>query len=161
MTLFKSQVHIVRLGVVLLIAAMALVLWGDSAEAQRRRWRRSWDRMERDIFPSNSFTFCRIEYSSESRGWGRRGGSWATDYPEADENFSLRLSQITTLNVNRTGDGRFQHVVVRLDEPELMKYPFAYMLEVGRMALSAPERGRVAQLFVARWVFVGGRFLGR
>ncbi|MBT4139540.1 MAG: DUF4159 domain-containing protein [Candidatus Latescibacteria bacterium] len=121
---------------------LAFVLFGDSADAQRRRWRRSFDRMERDIFPSNAFTFCRIEYTSGSRGRsrGRRGGSWSVDYPEADENFSLRLSQITTLNVNRTSDGRFQHVVVRLDEPDLFKYPFVYMLEVGRMALGEPER---------------------
>ena len=54
--------------------------------------------------------------------------------------FSLRLSQITTLNVNRTEDGRFKHVVVRLDDPEVFKYPFIYMLEVGRMALSVSEQ---------------------
>ena len=51
-------------------------------------------------------------------GWGRRGagrGGWATDYPEADENFSLRLSQITTLNINRADEGQFQHAIVQLD----------------------------------------------
>ncbi|MFT5366443.1 MAG: hypothetical protein ACI8V2_001390 [Candidatus Latescibacterota bacterium] len=120
---------------------LAFSFFGDSADAQRRRReRRSLVRIERDIFPSNAFTFCRVEYNSDSRGWGRRGGSWATDYPEADENFSLRLSQITTLNVNRTEEGRFQHMVVRLDDPELFKYPFVYMLEVGRMVLGEPER---------------------
>jgi len=128
-----------RFVALLFVLIFAFSLFGDSAEAQRR-WRRSFERMERDIFPSNAFTFCRVEYTSGSRGWGRRGGSWSVDYPEADENFSLRLSQITTLNVNRTDDGRFQHVVVRLDEPDLFKYPFVYMLEVGRMALSEPER---------------------
>ena len=127
------------------IAALALLLVGDfDAEGQRRGRRgrrRSLERMERDIFPSHSFTFCRIEYSSDGGEWGRRRrGSWATDYPESDENFSLRLSQLTTLHVNRAEDGRFKHVVVRLDEPELLKYPFAYMLEVGGMMLTQPEQ---------------------
>ena len=71
---------------------------------------------------------------------GGGGAVWSVDYPESDENFSLRLSQITTLNVNRTEDGRFKHVVVRLDDPEVFKYPFIYMLEVGRMALSVSEQ---------------------
>jgi hypothetical protein len=31
-------------------------------------------------------------------------------------------------------------MVVRLDDPELFKYPFVYMLEVGRMVLGEPER---------------------
>lgn len=142
----KHSMRYVRFPVLLIFAVgmMAFCFGGDSAEAQRR-WRRSWERMERDIFPSNNFTFCRIEYTSGRRGWGRRGGSWATDYPEADENFSLRLSQITTLNVNRTEEGRFQHVVVRLDDPDVFKYPFAYMLEVGRMSLSESEREGLRQ----------------
>lgn len=143
-THLKRYVPYLTVGVFFFALIFSFVLFGDSADAQRRRWRRSLERMERDIFPSNSFTFCRIEYSSGSSrsrwGRGRRRGSWSVDYPEADENFSLRLSQITTLNVNRTPDGRFQHVVVRLDEPELFKYPFVYMLEVGGMMLSEPER---------------------
>ncbi|MDA0711372.1 MAG: DUF4159 domain-containing protein [bacterium] len=126
--------------VLLLVIGLLLPLLSSHSAHAQRRWRRSIDRVERDIFPSNAFTFCRIEYSSASRGWGGRGGSWATDYPEADENFSLRLSQFTTLNVNHSEDGPFKHVIVRLDEPDLFQYPFIYMLEVGRMALSEPER---------------------
>jgi len=115
--------------------------WDLDAQRGSRR-RRSIERMTRDIFPGNTFTFCRIEYSNdggEKRGW-RRGGSWATDYPESDENFSLRLSQITTLNINRTDDGQVKHVVMRLDDPELFKYPFIYMLEVRGMRLSLAEQ---------------------
>ena len=62
------------------------------------------------------------------------------DYPESDQNFSLRLSQLTTLNVNRDEAGEIVHSVVRLDEPDLFKYPFLYMLEVGGMSLSEQER---------------------
>ena len=127
----------------LLCLPMLLMLDGGLDAQRGRRWRGPIERMPRDIFPSNAFTFCRIEYSNYAGDgdWGRRRrGSWAVDYPESDVNFSLRLSQITTLNVNRTEDGQFQHVVVRLDDPEVFKYPFIYMLEVGGMALGASER---------------------
>ena len=105
--------------------------------------------VERDIFPGNAFTFCRAQYSSGEgrsreggRGRGRRRGrgSWRVDYPEADQNFSLRLSQLTTLNINKDEQGEFLHAIARLDEPDLFKYPFIYMLEVGGMSLSEPER---------------------
>ncbi|MCZ6636223.1 MAG: DUF4159 domain-containing protein [bacterium] len=125
-------------------AVLGLLLMSLTVEGQRRRRRRrSHIVMERDIFPGNSFTFCRVRYSSVGRGewgWGRRRGSWATDYPESDENFSLRLSQLTTLHVNRTEDGRFKHVIVQLDHPDLFKYPFIYMLEVSGMELTEGER---------------------
>ena len=89
--------------------------------------------------PTASFTFCRIQYDSGAGG-GRRWSSWQTDYPESDLNFSLRLSQLTTLNVARKADGEFDHVVVRLDDPALLNYPFAYILEVGGMTLAESER---------------------
>ena len=125
------------------VCLLCLLMVGSEADGQRRRRRRPVEPMARDIFPGNAFTFCRIQYSSASGGdgWGRRrGGRWLTDYPESDENFSLRLSQLTTLNVNRTDDGRFRHVIVRLDEPDLFKYPFIYMVEVGALAFSEAER---------------------
>ena len=71
---------------------------------------------------------------------GRGGGRWLVDYPEADQNFSLRLSQLTTLNVNKDENREFVHAIVGLDEPDLFKYPFIYMLEVGAMSLTEPER---------------------
>ena len=40
-------------------------------------------------FTDDIFTFVRIMYSG--RGWGGRGGSWRTDFPNADLNFSYRL----------------------------------------------------------------------
>lgn len=90
-------------------------------------------------FPQNCFTFCRIEYDSGSgRGWGRR--KWRTDYPDSDSNFSLRLSQLTSIEVSHHPDGTIRHDIVRLDQPELRNYPFIYMIEVGNISLSELER---------------------
>lgn len=123
------------------LCLLGILLSLPAAQAQRAR--RPYPLLaERDIFPGSSFTFCRIQYSSGQGGWGGRGrwGGWQTDFPESDINFSLRLSQLTTLEINRKADGSLAHQVVRLDDPELFKYPFIYMLEVGNITLSEPER---------------------
>ena len=44
-----------------------------------------------------SWHFCRLAYS---------GGAWSTDYPDADYNFSTRLSELTKTTVSRTPGGR-------------------------------------------------------
>lgn len=104
-------------------------MWRDEPEAEASV----------EPFPQNCFTFCRIQYDSySSRGWGRR--KWQTDYPESDYNFTLRLSQLTSIEVNKHPDGTIRHDIVRLDQPELRNYPFIYMIEVGNITLSQPER---------------------
>lgn len=128
---------------VVIFGLVAILLAVSSAEAQRWGRRRYVEPMERDIFPGNAFTFCRIQYDSASRGGRRWGPGWTTDYPEADENLSLRLSQLTTLNVNRTEAGKLKHVTVRLDEEDLFEYPFIYMSEVSGMILSVVEQERL------------------
>ncbi len=100
-------------------------------------------------FAHDVFTFVRIRYSSGYGGYeyggggygrgrgrgfyGRSGGSWATDYPDSDLNFSYRLHQLTSLEVNPDG------IVLELTDPELVNYPFIYLLEPGRLVFSEPE----------------------
>ena len=88
----------------------------------------------KDHMPDDVFTFVRIKYDSEG-GWGRRrrGGNWRTDYPDSDLNFSYRLQELTSMEVNPDG------LVLELTEPELFDYPFIYMIEPGRMWLSDAE----------------------
>jgi hypothetical protein len=83
----------------------------------------------------HEFFFTRGIYSSYSRGgWGGRGrGSWAIDYPEADQHFLFGLRRMTNI------DAYAWENPVRLDDPELRKFPFVYILEVGRMRLSPSE----------------------
>lgn len=128
------------------LCVAAAIVW--PAHAQNDDGRRSWRhrlRLERyseldqrTIFPSNVFTFCRIRYSSHSY---RRG--WDTDYPESDHNFSIRLSQLTTIEVNRDERGEIVHVVKDLTDADLYDYPFIYMLEVGALSFSPTERERL------------------
>ena len=92
-------------------------------------------------FSHDIFTFARIRYSSGYGGGGYRGGygrgfsggSWATDYPDSDLNFSFRLHQLTSMEVDPEG------VVLELTDPELVNYPFIYIVEPGRLVFSEEE----------------------
>lgn len=78
------------------------------------------------------FYFTRGIYSSGG-GWGRRGRSWSIDFPKADRQFLVVLRRLI-------GIGAFPcENAVALDDPELRRFPFLYMLEVGRMGLTPPE----------------------
>jgi hypothetical protein len=75
-----------------------------------------------------SFQFCRAAYQPNVRG---DGGPWTTDYPSADANVSIRLSELTKTRVGRDASGAPNHLIVRLTDPELFRCPFIMMLEVG------------------------------
>jgi hypothetical protein len=93
-----------------------------------------------DRYPKDVFTFVRVQYDSHygGRGFGRYGGyggghGWATDYPDCELNFSYRLQQLTSLRVNPNP------IVLRLNDPRLLDYPFIYMSEPGSLSLSDDE----------------------
>lgn len=120
-------------------AALAGVMVPAAAQWGGGRWRGEQRYLpERDIWPGNKFTFCRLQY--DSYGYGRRGGGrWATDWPEADVNFSIRLAELTTLTIDHETNGDPKVAVVRATDPELFHYPFLYMVEVGDLAFTELE----------------------
>ena len=81
-------------------------------------------------FSKDVFTFARIQY--DGRGW-TPDARWNNDYPDADLNFSYRLQQLTSMEVDPNG------VVVRLDDPKLFDYPFAFMIGVTGIDFSEGE----------------------
>ena len=60
------------------------------------------------------------------RLWYARYPGWSYDYPEMEHNFSLILDAITALHPHPDGSNIF-----RMDDPELMKFPIAYLSEPG------------------------------
>jgi len=44
------------------------------------------------------FTFCRLRYQNIRRA---RKSGWGDDYPQADYNFLVRLSELTTTTISR------------------------------------------------------------
>ncbi len=127
---------------VILFAAFAVAATGTMAQRYLDRFDRgdvpNWE-LDKE-FSKDAFTFVRIRYSSgygrrgSDRGfYGRGGGGWATDYPDSDLNFSWRLHQLTSLRVNP------EPMVLELTDPELVNYPFIYLLEPGRLVFEEAE----------------------
>jgi hypothetical protein len=87
---------------------------------------------------SSRFTFARIKYGGE---WLSRfdpfasgqGPPWSHDYPRGGRHLMKILTELTTLDANP------DEVILTFDDPELFKYPFAYLCEVGYMQLSDVE----------------------
>jgi hypothetical protein len=84
-----------------------------------------------------SFLYCRGFYRSV-RGEGG-GQGWGTDYPGADNNFSIRLAELTRIQVKWDPTRQPIHVVVRLDDPLLYRCPVLFMEDVGTLQFSATE----------------------
>jgi hypothetical protein len=78
-------------------------------------------------YEQHEFTFARAAYG----GWGFP--SWTVDYPKADRQFLIGVRRLTRIDAYEG-----EHAV-RLDDPELRRYPFLYAVEVGRMALAEEE----------------------
>jgi Domain of unknown function (DUF4159) len=94
------------------------------------------------LFPTadsfgRGFTFCRAMYSSNRREAG--GSGWSTDYPNADINFSIRLSELTKTRISKDLEGSPDHFVVRLADDALFHCPFIQMSDVGTLAFTKLE----------------------
>lgn len=83
-----------------------------------------------------SFQFCRVVYRADPRG---DGGNWSVDWPRADMNLSIRLSELTKTSVGIDADGTPKHLLIRLTDPTLFRCPFIMMTEVGSAYLDEAE----------------------
>ena len=127
-------------GVAALLASAALattvaaqapdVIWGDSLPPRGRA---------RETRESREFHFTRAAYN----GFGFR--SWTVDYPKADRQFLIGLRRLTRLDAS--GDEN----PIRLDDPDLGRFPFLYAVEVGYMSLTEEE-----VLGLRRYLLAGG-----
>jgi hypothetical protein len=89
----------------------------------------------------SSFNFCRLMYRSGAAGFSR--GGWSADYPSADINLSIRLSELTKIRVAFLREGAPNHLVVRPTDDELFQCPFVLMAEVGSIDLDGEEVSRL------------------
>ena len=60
------------------------------------------------------------------RLWYRGYPGWSYDYPDMEQNFTLILKDISLLPAHPDGSNIF-----RMDDPELLKFPVAYLSEPG------------------------------
>jgi len=123
--------------------------WGNAAERERAaeegppagRREHAVGHLERAAVPTaaanaadphHEFYFTRAAYTGVGRGW-RRSRAWATDFPKADQQFVYGVRRLSYVDAYQLDNP------VRLDDPELRRYPFLYAVEVGHMALTDAE----------------------
>ena len=82
-------------------------------------------------FKDDVFTFVRVRYDSYD-GY-RPGRQWDNDYPDCDWNFSVRLHELTSMEVDPNGK------VIRLTDDELFDHPFIFFSNINKMDLSDYE----------------------
>jgi hypothetical protein len=87
-----------------------------------------------------AFHYCRVWYQSNRNGVG---GGWSTDYPDADMNLSIRLSELTKIRVSRNAAGDPTPLIVRMTDDELFQCPFIMMQEVGAIFIDDEEAVRL------------------
>ena len=105
----------------------------------------------------HEFYFTRAIYSSGGfrGGYRGRGGSWATDYPKADSQFLEVLGRLA-----RELDSYSGEHAVRVDDPDLRRFPFLYAVEVGRMGLTDDEIKGLREYLLAGGFLIVDDFWG-
>src|SRR5262245_23799908 len=119
------------------VVLIAVAVSAAAAQFQRRGFfsRRALPFAKMGDF-DGSFQFCRIVNTEAANGGG---GGRHVDYPRADENLSIRLSELTKTSVGMDSDAMPKHLVINLRQPELFHCPFIMMTEVGRLSLNEQE----------------------
>ena len=106
------------LGMVVLLLATLAASAGELRAQRRRGW---WPAaVERNVPYDGRFTFARIRYTE----YGRSG--WEFDYPTMERNLMTMIAEVTALRPHVRGSN-----IHTLDDPELLKYPVAYLSEPG------------------------------
>jgi len=78
------------------------------------------------------FTFVRVNYETAEGGYWYRGlPAWAHGYPIAEQNLMKIMNELSYLGANEE-----QINTLSLDDPELFKYPVAYIIEVSWWTLT-------------------------
>jgi hypothetical protein len=101
-------------------------------------------------FPSadsfdGSFNFCRLMYESDRHEDGGMG--WWTDYPGADVNLSIRLSELTKMSISRQKTGEPNYLVVRTSDDAMFKCPFLMIEDSGTVRFTSEDVTRLREYF--------------
>lgn len=108
------------------------------------------------------YHFLRVRYDP-SRGGGRgffrsrgREPMWAHDYPRAERNFLAIVDETTYVRAQTEGSN-----VLTFEDPELFKYPIAYIVEIGAWNPSDTEVASLGEYLRKGGFLIVDDFRGR
>jgi len=115
-------------GVHSMVMSVVTVLIVVAAPADAQRFRQRGVQIEPNAAYDGRFTFARIQYTV----YGRSG--WEFDYPTMERNLMSMMRFITSMRPHVRESN-----IHTLDDPELMRYPIAYLSEPGYWVPSDAE----------------------
>ena len=119
-------------GAAALCAGMAVAIHlaglrgGPDASPLSARWSAVARAQDANLSYDGRFIFARIRYGSGGGRFRGGGAAWAHDYPQADQHLPRIVSEISSLDPRHDGSNVFD-----LDDPELLRFPVAYLSEPG------------------------------
>lgn len=121
---------------IVLLALLVVVPVVASAQEWGRRGRRG---PAPSVDPAPDYdgrlTFVRIRFDPRNMfNWSDGMPAWGHDYPTAERNFMAIMEEITLSRVYAGGSK-----ILTFDDPDLFRYPIAYVSEPGDLTLSADE----------------------
>jgi hypothetical protein len=76
------------------------------------------------------YSFVRVQFGGDGGGLGgfgrRREPAWSHDYPRAERNFGSIVQELTAIDIDPDS-----YRILRMDDPEIFRFPIAYVVEVG------------------------------
>src|SRR6185369_5544754 len=131
----RMRFLLVAVTVSLTAGTVATAVAGHTASPARSR-QPTVTAQYQDKYPyDGKYRFVRLRYKSGGFG-GFRGydPGWHHDYPDAEHNLRTILDAITAIEPGvDPGD------IIDIDDPELMKYPIAYLSEPGDWPMTDKE----------------------
>jgi hypothetical protein len=120
----------------LILGIMAVAL-GTTIAAQEMRGRGRRDRQEPPFAGNTPYngrlTFARIRFEPLGDGGWRRDLKWDHDFPRAERNLMKIVKELSTVQPSSSGN------VFAADDPELHRFPVAYLSEPGFWTLTDAE----------------------
>ncbi|HUC75688.1 MAG TPA: DUF4159 domain-containing protein [Vicinamibacterales bacterium] len=119
-----------------LAATMTILVLAVGAAAQRRYFNQPPHEPDTHNIPYDGrFTFARLKFVSGPGGYYYRGlPAWAHGYDEAERNLTSIMNEVSNVSPHIDGSN-----VLTLDDPQLLRYPVAYMTEAGYWTMTDQE----------------------
>jgi len=112
---------------------LVLLILADAGGQSRPSSQRLFEEYRPDVSYDGHITFVRLRWQpgGRFRGWS---SAWDHDYPRAEQHLSQILRELTYIDIRLDGSR-----VLTLDDPDLFKYPIAFMWEPGFWMLTDGE----------------------
>ena len=117
-------------------AAAAAAAWGVTPAAAQRFFRPALPPLvEHNIPYDGRFIFTRLKYTTGPGGFYYGGlPAWSHGFPKAENNLMRIIGAVTEVKLHQDASN-----AIALDDPQLMKFPVAFMTEAGYWTMNDKE----------------------